>query len=391
MKSDFILFILIFSSLIFISDAIHVRPDTQLLSSRRNHACAILPATESSAAKAVLIGGRWSPTIEMIDLETFEHQLIAEDSMLGSHHNAVEIVAGYEDPSDLELWVMCGFSGREINNEVNNDHVIIISTKTGRISQGPRFPQPLGACSSVQIGAPIDGYEWTPRTWTPQYRREQEARGNWLEGRFLCIVGGFQGTHNKGESLSGVNCWDRVGQQWVALPSLPRSSDHHNTVYLSHTMCPECQDSIVMLYPRNGPYQQDIPAVQQLILGESEWQTWPVASGETRSAAAVAMTREGIAVTFGGISYYNKKVPGSKSALYKTLQLFDLPNRRICSPTNTTLAHAKWALFACSSPDSDLVIICGGASMKQKDKHKNHHLCEYFDVRSIIDQECAGN
>ena len=201
-----------------------------MLSPRRNHACAILPANETSPAKAILIGGRWSPTLETINLETFEHQLIGEDPLLESNHNTVEMVAGYEDPSDIELWVLCGFKGNDINKETNNEHAVVISTKTGKISQGPLLPRPLGACSSVQIGAPIQGYEWTPQTWTAEFRAQQVAENNWLEGRFLCIVGGFEGTHDLGRSLAAVNCWDRVEKLWVELPSLPRVSDHHNTV-----------------------------------------------------------------------------------------------------------------------------------------------------------------
>ena len=129
-----------------------------MLSPRRNHACAILPANATSPSKAVLIGGRWSPTIETINLEIFEHQLIAHSALLESNHNTVEMVAGYRDPSDIELWVLCGFEGNDINRETNNEFVIIISTKTGKIRRGPKLPRALGACSSVQIGAPINGY-----------------------------------------------------------------------------------------------------------------------------------------------------------------------------------------------------------------------------------------
>ena len=140
-----------------------------------------------------------------------------------------------------------------------------------------------------------------------------------------------------------------------------------------------------MLNPRNGPYQNDSPLIQQLVLGESEWKTWPVSSHRPRGAAGMTITKDGIVVTFGGVNYAKRGDPHSKTVLYDTLQLLDLCQRRICYP-KTKLRHPKWAILACGSVDSDLVIICGGASTVEN-VNKNHEDCEYFDVQQLI-EEC---
>ena len=383
----FIFIFLFFSFISFCSANSYAHNETRLLSPRRNQACAILPANATSPQTIILIGGRWSPTIEAIDLERFEHRLLAVDPMLESHHNTVEMVAGYPDSSDTELWVLCGFSGNDVNNETDNEHVIIVSVKTGQIRRGPRFPKAFGACSSMQFGAPIKGYMWHPNTWTPAFRAEQEEDDNWLEGRFLCAVGGFEGEHHRGRSLPDVSCWDRVREKWVDLPPLPRPSDHHNTVMLRHGMCPGARDSVVMLNPRSGPYRNDSPLVQQLVLGDSRWRTWSVSSHKPRGAAGMAITKDGIVVTIGGVNYLKPEDPESRTVLFSTLQLFDLCNRRICYP-KTAMRVPKWALTACSALDSDMVAVCGGASTEENE-NKNHEFCEYFDVRKLV-EECEG-
>ena len=354
---------------------------SSLIMPRRNHGCVV--SQESDRQVAYLIGGRFAASVESLDMKTNSHRLVVpHHPLLDVNHMAVELVPSLANPSQQEIWVMCGFRGADFGEQKPMDHLVIIDTSNWKVRKGPSIDRPRGACTSHQFDGPISGdFNFATVPTRPPNDPSQV-----IKGRLVCLLGGLLGTHDEGHSSARFSCWDRLKRKWIQLPDLHSPLDHHNSVLVRRRTCPaQPRDAILVFNGRSGEYGESSPVIRQLTLGDAKWKTWPEHFHAPFSAAAVTLSPTGKMVSFGGIDYSAGRE--IKSVRTNEIHLFDVCSRRSCT-ARTTLAVQKWAIFPCQYDTSDHLTICGGDSL-MGDANSNHPYCETFDL-TAIEKECDG-
>lgn len=268
----------------------------RLLSPRRNHDCVV------HNGRIINMVGRFSPNIEALDLKTGQRTLMRDDpDLLGMNHPSVTTVAKV-DGTGLEIWIPCGFIGSAVNEEESMTHATVIDADTLTASRGPELDRPRGACGSTALF--LDGLD---------------------QPALVCIFGGSDGSHDAGEMLSIVSCYDRVRKSWRYLPPLPVAGDHLNVVQMAGGACDEGGDDqhqgsispprVLALHIRTENYGNARPEVYALDIDaetgavvSNDWYVFAT-SGEhdVRDAAGVVVSEDSTAlVSLGGISHgYN--------------------------------------------------------------------------------------
>lgn len=273
--------------------------DPPLLSPRRNHDCVV------HDGHLINVVGRFAPNVESLDLKTGDRTLKRDNpELLGINHPSVTSVEKL-DGTGLEIWIPCGFIGDDVNRERSMTHATIIDADTLEARQGPELDRPRGACGSTALF--IDGLD---------------------QPALVCVFGGSDGTHDEGEMLSLVSCYDRVKKKWLYLPPLPVAGDHLNVVYMAEGACRDentgshSPPRVLALHIRTRNYGSARPEVYALDLdpatgkvSSTDWYVFAV-SGEhdVRDAAGVVVSEDSTALlSFGGISrgsfnYANQRV-----------------------------------------------------------------------------------
>lgn len=402
---------------------------------RRNHGCVVRPveselgfSVSRSPLEAILFGGRWGANIEVLDISSGEYSLKTPLQVpeLDANHLSAEYVPSLYGGGH-EIWIVCGFEGDVVNAETARTHMTIIDADTWEVKLGPKLDLARGGCASFQIDGPASGpWHYSPSAF-PLHRAnshrssstfsssklttrrrdsatasEAEAKKNknnegerdgdeeekipagWIQGRLLCVVGGFVGTHDRGYSVDLVSCYDRVTEDWVTLPSLPNQLDHHNAVYVKGGTCSgHNRDRVLVLNGRNGPYNMTVPEIHQLVLGDDHWTTWLETSPSHNGAASVSLTKQGHLISVGGIEYPTGHVEVNVKS--DEINILNVCSKTYCKP-RSTLLHPKWALYPCHSPRDDYLYICGGASTFH-DSHRNSPYCEAINI-PLLESEC---
>ena len=358
-----------------------VSRSSKMISPRRNHGCVMFHDEKNEATKAILVAGRWSPNIEQIDLQSQKHRLVVDHhDLLEVNHISVELVNSLDDSTKQEIWIMCGFSGHVVNNETTIEHVVIIDANDWTIKQGPKLDLPRGACTSFQFDGPKHGpFHYGPTSFLPRHGDPNLTQ----QGRLLCVLGGFVGQHDKGDSVENFSCWDRIDQKWIAFPPLPIPLDHHNSVLVRPGICEsQSRQSILVMNGRTGPYGESEPQMFELSLGDQQWNKWDIPSPFAISAGIVVLSSTGKLISIGGVNYQDvNPIKDTK------IRIFDICNYRYCEASSHMIV-VKWALWPCFSSTDNTLILCGGAS-PVRDHHKNHPFCEAYDLPGL-ETECEG-
>lgn len=261
----------------------------RLLNPRRNHDCVV------HNGHLINMVGRFAPNIESLDLKTGDRTLKRDNpDLLGINHPSITTVEKL-DRTGLEIWILCGFVGDHVNGEQSMTHATIIDADTLEARQGPELDQPRGGWGSTALF--IDGLD---------------------QSALLCIFGGSDGTHEHGEMLSLVLCYDRVRKKWRYLPRLPVAGDYLNVGYTAEGACAEgnaglpSPPRVLALHIRTQNYGDARPEVYAPDLnpktGKVSMTNWYVfaVSGEhdSRDAAGVVVSKDSTALlSFGGISH----------------------------------------------------------------------------------------
>jgi hypothetical protein len=184
---------------------------------RRNHDCQV---TKDSV---ILTGGRFQPSIEVINYFTGNHTLVSNASFLNLHHfDSVVVYPDTEEDKKIfewEMWIPCGFFGHQIDHETAVDHVRIIRKMIGgdtdyQFLRGPDLPNPRGGCTTDVLY--LDG---------------PDKPGH------ICVFAGSNGTHDAGFFYRTNFCFDRLNATWNELPSLPSGFDHHTMLKIPEVRC----------------------------------------------------------------------------------------------------------------------------------------------------------
>lgn len=269
----------------------------RLLSPRRNHDCVV------HNGRLINIVGRFSPNVEALDLKTGKQTLMGEDpDLLGMNHASVTMVSKL-DGTGLELWIPCGFVGNGVNEEESMTHVTVIDADTLTASRGPEIDRPRGACGSTALF--LDGLD---------------------QPALVCIFGGSDGTHDAGEMLSIVSCYDRVRESWRYLPPLPVAGDHLNVVQMAGGACDEegsdkhqrsiSPPRVLALHIRSKNYGRSRPEVYALDMDaetgavmSNDWYVFATSEEhDVRDAAGVVLTDDSTAlVSLGGVNHGGRR------------------------------------------------------------------------------------
>jgi hypothetical protein len=320
---------------------------------RRNHDCQV---TKDSV---ILTGGRFQPSIEVINYLTGKHTLVSNASFLNLHHYGTVFVypATEEDKKifEWEMWIPCGFFGHHIDHETAVDHVRIIRKMKGgatnyQFLRGPNLPNPRGACTTDLLY--LDGPN---------------------QPGHICIFAGSNETHDAGHFHKTNFCYDRLKSKWTQLPSLPAGVDHHSMLKIPEVQCPSKKTVgpfLFIFHARPGPYGQalrnifsfqipkaDDPNPMKTIMKE-KWKTY-VTDDHPCDASGSSVSANGRYVfQYGGI-LHNKtdKAMGLSHSLMRRIRILDVCDK-IWYKSAMEFVTPRFAIETCRHPKYPMT--CGG-------------------------------
>ncbi|CAM9567224.1 unnamed protein product [Discosporangium mesarthrocarpum] len=360
--------------------------DEPLLHARRNHDCIIYDG------KLINLAGRFASTVETMDLQTGTQVLMSRNSsLLSMNHPTIALVDRLPgERTGKDIWITCGFIGHEVNKEVSMTHVTIVDADTLRPRLGPPLDRPRGACGTLPLH--LDGPE---------------------KPALVCVFGGSDGTHDKGEMLDLVSCYDRVKKAWRKLPSLPVAGDHLNTVLMEGGACVEeggepSPKRVLALHIRPNNYGMSLREVFALDLNPDggvmgDWYTFTtIPDRETRDAAGVVLSEDSSKlISLGGINH-GMEIPDEEGLdrsgnPQQQVKLLDLCKRR-WNEDFRMLFTPRFAIQACKSGDA--IFACGGTftrkflinadrwmvehPLHRMDRNTNLKGCEVFSEQALI-------
>jgi len=215
-----------------------------MLNARRNHDSLVLNGT-----LLVNLLGRWARSVELTDLLTGDsvlHEL--KDSMIDpsgnklndlNHVNAA-LVDSLDGNGKQEIWLPCGFHGDVVNKEWSAEFVRIVEVGTWLIRTGPKMPRSGGACAALVVH--LEGAD---------------------EPAHICAFGGTDGSHDNGEFLDTVQCFDRRKNVWnEPFGKLPIGLDHANAIHVPSDSCKDkYPDRVLVMNFRSAPYASPHPEI----------------------------------------------------------------------------------------------------------------------------------
>jgi hypothetical protein len=343
--------------------------------------------------KIHLIAGRFQPTVEIIDpaLGDAPHEIVRNDTVLELNHIFTVIVDPLNDEDakkyEWEIWVPCGFSGHEFNQEKSIATARIIRKKRNgpdpyEVFVGPKLPYPSGSCSAALLK--IDG---------------PDKPGH------ICMFGGSDGAHDSGHFHREVKCYDRAKQKWNFITHVPVAIDHHSMVRVPEVQCPgngTIGPYIFIFHGRTHAFGKAIDVVHAWKLPEHKQQvnipgyhmssfknaSWEIFATDDypRDAAASLITEDGrYVIAFGGLTHGMKQDTVSHTRL-KRIRVLDLCTRK-WHTSKVELDNPRYAIEPCLN--GRYPIICGGTyegptTTYEPRFHGNLASCEIFDTEEIV-------
>eukprot|EP01137_Pigoraptor_chileana_P000322 Opistho-2@36315 len=359
----------------------HWKLNVTLLSWRRNHDCTHL------GDKLILLPGRFAANAESYDMNTGAQAYMTlpnDDRLRLSHFVGLHVDGG------RELWIPCSFVGSTINTEESAKSISILDTTTvpWGVRKGPALDPPRGGCGALLLHV-------TSASSTPD----------------VCVFGGSVGSHDKGEFLSDVSCYNRDSSTWhKPLPSLPVVADHVNVVTAPAFQCPDGRQMpqrVFFLNFREAPYGKKNPSIYALDLLPNGSKMQPAPAGwyvfardddtEPRDAAGTLVSPSGrFLLMFGGLATRN--VHDNNSArnagiswtfvASKEIRAFDTCSKRWIANI-ARFSVPRFAIETCKV--GEFAVTCGGASGNRhiQDQHGNMGDCEAFRLSDLEEAALA--
>eukprot|EP00980_Cylindrotheca_fusiformis_P000005 scaffold1_cov108-Cylindrotheca_fusiformis.AAC.5 len=364
---------------------------SKLPNSTRNHDNVIFDVESSGRHVLVAVLGRYSETIQWIDLMTGKqsykevHGLDPAGNPLNSLNHVYSVVVdSITTPSHKEIWLPCGFHGHDVNREWSSEYARIVNLKTMEVTTGPKLPYAGGACAALPLH--IKGPD---------------------EPAHICVFGGTHGEHDKGTFLPYTSCYDREEQKWNhPFGRLPFGLDHGNALHLPAGICdPADPERILISNFRTEPYGTPHSEILAVDIPSSPWtdeqlaSTGPETPGKWYLYANISYTglddevnapRDASGtvfannwrsiINFGGVHYHAQrhvigrrggKVLVKSKRKYSMVRKFD-----ICNKTFSEVGRLGMETFALQSSASgklNIAITCGGHSRTRN--HENSPWC----------------
>lgn len=337
-----------------------------MLNPRRNHDTLILNGT-----LMINILGRWAHSVELMDLLTgnsslFEYPDSAIDPLgnpLGdlNHVNAV-LLDTLENNGQQEIWLPCGFHGDVVNAETSSSFVRIVDVGTWTIRAGPRMPRSGGACTALALH--LEGPD---------------------KPAHICAFGGTDGSHDEGEYLDTVQCFDRQHNVWnQPFGNLPLGLDHANAVFVPSSAYGNSRDvpsRVMLMNFRTMPYGPPHPEILAfdmprwpMILGAqnvSGTKGWYVFSNPWRDSVSA----EGVALEIDELNMTSDVRLRQESVLNTAYR------------TTVSINHGRDASGVVTASGGRYIINIGGVAYTYPDGHegdfRHRHPHPFSDVRVL--------
>jgi hypothetical protein len=341
-----------------------------LQSPTRNHDSVLLESETSQVLVNIL--GRFSRSVEMIDLLSGTQHIVTSNGTdaagkpLNDLNHVSAVMVDTLDQMGKEIWLPCGFHGDTVNNETSSEYVRIIDVATMNIRAGPRLPFAGGACAAAAVD--IYGSDKAPH---------------------ICAFGGTHGSHDAGEFLPYVSCYDREAEKWhYPFGALPYGLDHGNAVEIPAGLCsPDDPRRMLILNYRKSSYGNQSSTILGFDFPSGGWSTdasiqladpyrlgaWYVfanishegpldALNAPRDASGLVVANDGRSViNFGGVSYtYQDR---RRMNVFSIVRNFDVCEKKWTKLGD--LAMQCFALQSVASSDLNVAFTCGGWARSQ--------------------------
>jgi hypothetical protein len=320
---------------------------------RRNHDCQV---TKDSV---ILTGGRFQPSIEVLNYFTGKHTLVSNESFLNLNHFDTVLVhpVTEEDKKifEWEMWIPCGFFGNRVDSEIAVDHVRIIRKMIGgdtdyQFLRGPDLPDPRGACTADLLQ--LDGPDKPPH---------------------ICVFAGSNGTHDAGFFHKTNFCYDRLKNKWNQLPSLPSGFDHHSMLQIPEVQCPSQKTVgpfVFVFHGRSAAYGQALPNIFALkipsasdpnpmeAIMKEKWITHSKDDHPCDAAGSSVSANGRYVIQYGGI-FYNKanRTEGLSHSRLRRIRIYDVCDK-IWYKSSMEFVTPRFAIDTCKHPKYPMT--CGG-------------------------------
>ena len=326
----------------------------RMLSARRNHDCLLIENEATGNLNLWLVGGRYAPNVETMDLVTGEqkYRTKKDEPMLEGSHYDVVLVKNWTTQRQ-EIWLPCGFQGHSVDGERSMEAMKVIELgyngSITAIREGPRLDRPRGGCAALAL----------------------DVNGP-TEEKQVCVFGGSDGAHDAGVFLDTISCYDREKKIFThPFGELPIGGDHHNIVHVPPGQCDSTlPEMLLYLNFRGKPYAAESKEVYArnitrdvngkvipegkwfLFLNDSKAQPW--------DAGGLVFGRSGrFLYNFGGTHHLPRPKHKSKGKGVATDKVRALD---LCGPrwifNIATLDSVRFAIKSCAN--NEFAYTCGG-------------------------------
>jgi hypothetical protein len=347
----------------------------RLQNATRNHDTVLFESEPSGRQVMVTVLGRWSRSLQWIDLMTGAQslrQVTGEDpagNPLNDLNHVYSVMVDSLDDSTKEIWLPCGFHGDQVNKEESNEYARIVDLREMKVKVGPKLPFAGGAC--VAVAVPVEGPEKPPH---------------------ICSFGGTQGNHDTGNFLPYTACYDRVRQKWhYPFGKLPYGFDHGSLAHIPAGVCHPSDPARLLIFNyRKSNYGTQASEILAFDLPErwseaeltrldaetpGAWYVYANVSytgpedevNAPRDASGMALANNGRnVINFAGTHYQYRTVDDGRGGTrrarthhrFSTIRSLD-----VCEKTWSKigdLGAQTFALQSCASSRLNVAISCGG-------------------------------